>query len=147
MVARGPVGDRPPLVLGPPLIGAGYVAADGCCDSIRHVRALLALNGHFTLAQRFAIDWEQLDAENRVVKGDTKTLANYRSTGGRPWPSPTARWSPRATTCRSRCRAPCPRHDRRPGRRQFVVLDIGGGSYVLYAHMQPGSVTVQPGRR
>ena len=26
----------------------------------------------------------------------------------------------------------------------FVVLDIGG-SFVLYAHMQPGSVTVKPG--
>ena len=76
-VARTPVVNRPEVVLGPPLLGAGYVAADGCCDSIRHVRALLALNGHFTLAQRFAIDWEQIDSENRVVKGDTKTLSNY----------------------------------------------------------------------
>src|SRR3990170_276124 len=76
-VARTPVVERPLVVLGPPLIGTGYVAADGCCDSIRHVRALLALNGHFTLAQRFAIDWEQIDSENRLVKGDTKTLSNY----------------------------------------------------------------------
>ena len=29
----------------------------------------------------------------------------------------------------------------------FVVLDIGGGSYVLYAHMQPGSVTVKAGAK
>jgi murein DD-endopeptidase MepM/ murein hydrolase activator NlpD len=27
------------------------------------------------------------------------------------------------------------------------VLDIGGGNYVLYAHMQPGSVTVKAGAK
>ena len=147
-VARTPVVDRPLVVLGPPLIGAGYVAADGCCDSIRHVRALLALNGHFTLAQRFAIDWEQIDAENRVVKGDTKTLSNYviygrevlavadgtvvSSRNDLPEQVPGA--LPQGMTI-----------DQADG--NFVVLDIGGGSYVLYAHMQPGSVTVKAGPR
>jgi hypothetical protein len=138
--------DRPLVVLGPPLIGTGYVAADGCCDSIRHVRALLALNGHFTLAQRFAIDWEQADAENRVVKGDTKTLSNYviygrdvlavadgtvvSSRNDLPEQVPGA--LPQGMTI-----------DQADG--NFVVLDIGGGAYVLYAHMQPGSVTVKAG--
>ena len=27
----------------------------------------------------------------------------------------------------------------------FVVLDIGNGAFVLFAHMQPGSVTVKAG--
>src|SRR5215203_5097542 len=53
--------SRDAPALGPPLRGHGYVAGDGCCDSIRHVRALLPLNGAFYLAQRFAIDWEQID--------------------------------------------------------------------------------------
>src|SRR5262245_8688346 len=69
--------DAPVPVLGPPLIGKGYVAADGCCDSIRHVRALLPLNGRFALAQRFAIDWEQIDAQNRLVSGDLKNVKSY----------------------------------------------------------------------
>ena len=143
-----PVVERPLVVLGPPLIGAGYVAADGCCDSIRHVRALLALNGHFTLAQRFAIDWEQIDAENRLVKGDTKTLSNYviygrevlavadgtvvSSRNDLPEQVPGA--PPQGMTI-----------DQADG--NFVVLDIGGGNYVLYAHMQPGSVTVKAGAK
>jgi hypothetical protein len=143
-VARTPVVDRPLAVLGPPLIGAGYVAADGCCDSIRHVRALLSLNGHFTLAQRFAIDWEQIDPENRVVKGDPKLLSNYviygrevlavadgtvvSSRNDLPEQVPGA--LPKGITI-----------DQADG--NFVVLDIGGGNYVLYAHMQPGSVTVK----
>ena len=29
-----------PPALGPPLRGRGFIAGDGCCDSIRHVRAL-----------------------------------------------------------------------------------------------------------
>jgi len=147
-VARTPVVDRPLAVLGPPLIGAGYIAADGCCDSIRHVRALLSLNGHFTLAQRFAIDWEQIDSENRVVKGDTKTLSNYviygrevvavadgtvvSSRNDLPEQVPGA--LPQGMTI-----------DKADG--NFVVLDIGGGNYVLYAHMQPGSVTVKAGAK
>jgi hypothetical protein len=147
-VARTPVVDRPEVVLGPPLLGSGYVAADGCCDSIRHVRALLALNGHFTLAQRFAIDWEQIDSENRVVKGDTKTLSNYviygrdvlavadgtvvSSRNDLPEQVPGA--LPQGMTI-----------DQADG--NFVVLDIGGGNYVLFAHMQPGSVTVKAGAK
>lgn len=146
-VARTPVVDRPLAVLGPPFVGAGYVAADGCCDSIRHIRALLSLNGHFALAQRFAIDWEQIDPENRVVKGDTKTLSNYviygreilavadgtvvSSRNDLPEQVPGA--LPQGMTI-----------DKADG--NFVVLDIGG-SYVLYAHMQPGSVTVKAGAK
>ena len=147
-VARTPVVERPLVVLGPPLIGAGYVAADGCCDSIRHVRALLALNGHFTLAQRFAIDWEQIDAENRVVKGDTKSLSNYVIYGRE------ALAVADGTVVSSRNDLP----EQVPGALpqgmtidqadgNFVVLDIGGGSYVLYAHMQPGSVMVKAGAK
>jgi hypothetical protein len=144
-VAQTPIVDHPPVVLGPPLIGAGYIAADGCCDTIRHVRALLAINGHFTLAQRFAIDWEQADAENRLVKGDTKALANYTIYGREILAVADG------TVVSSRNDLP----EQMPGALpagmtvaeadgNFVVLDIGG-SYVLYAHMQPGSVTVKAG--
>ncbi|MBI2737294.1 MAG: M23 family metallopeptidase [Rhodospirillales bacterium] len=147
-VARTPVVDRPEVLLGPPLVGAGYIVGDGCCDSIRHVRALLALNGHFTLAQRFAIDWEQADPENRLVKGDTKTLANYTIYGRdvlavadgtvvssrNDLPEQVPGALPQGITI-----------DQVDG--NFVVLDIGGGNYVLYAHMQPGSVTVKAGAK
>ena len=147
-VARTPVVDRPLAVLGPPFIGTGYVAADGCCDSIRHVRALLSLNGHFTLAQRFAIDWEQIDQENRVVKGDTKTLSNYVIYGREVLAVADG------TVVSSRNDLP----EQVPGALpqgitidqvdgNFVVLDIGGGNFVLYAHMQPGSVTVKAGAK
>ncbi len=147
-VAQTPVVDRPLVVLGAPLIGVGYAAGDGCCDSIRHVRALLALNGHFALAQRFAIDWEQIDAENRLVKGDTKALSSYTIYGRdvlavadgtvvssrNDLPEQVPGALPQGMTI-----------DQADG--NFVVLDIGGGAFVLYAHMQPGSVTVTAGAK
>jgi hypothetical protein len=135
-------------VLGPPLIGAGYVAADGCCDSIRHVRALLALNGHFTLAQRFAIDWEQIESENRVVKGDTKNLSNYTIYGREVLAVADGTVVSSRNDLPEQVPGALPQGmtiDQADG--NFVVLDIGGGNYVLYAHMQPGSVTVKAGAK
>lgn len=147
-VARAPVVDRPQVVLGPPLLGAGYVAADGCCDSIRHVRALLALNGHFTLAQRFAIDWEQIDSENRVVKGDTQALSNYVIYGREVLAVADGTVVSSRNDLPEQVPGALPQGmaiDQADG--NFVVLDVGGGNYVLYAHMQPGSVTVKAGAK
>jgi Peptidase family M23 len=67
------------LVLSPPLRGEGYLAGDGCCDSTRHVRALLPLNGRFALAQRFAIDWEQAGVDMRLVHGEKPDMADVKS--------------------------------------------------------------------
>lgn len=137
-----------PPVLGPPLRGKGYVAADGCCDSIRHVRALLSLDGELFLAQRFAVDWEKIDENNTLVAGDTKILANYHIYGE------TVLAVADGEVVAMRNDLP----DQVPGALpaglpiaeadgNFVVLDIGSGSYVAYAHMQPGSVRVKAGDR
>src|SRR5262249_41638694 len=75
--AATPVVTADPPALGPPLRGKGYVAGDGCCDSFRHVRALLPLDGHFYLSQRFAIDWERIDDEGRIFSGDPKDVRSY----------------------------------------------------------------------
>jgi hypothetical protein len=144
-VAETDVERAPPVVLGPPLIGKGYVAADGCCDTVRHVRALLPLNGRFTLAQRFAIDWEQVDEENRLFKGDRHVPESYTIYGREVLAVADG------TVIASRNDLP----EQIPGALppnlpigqsdgNFIVLDIGG-VYVLYAHLQPGSVLVAAG--
>ena len=80
-VAGVRVDTRDPPSLAPPLHGEGLVVGDGCCDTIRHVRALLPLNGTLYLAQRFAIDFEQVDAAGRIFTGDAKLVGNYRIYG------------------------------------------------------------------
>jgi Peptidase family M23 len=134
--------------LGPPLRGNNYVAGDGCCDSVRHVRALLPLNGTFYLSQRFAIDWERIDDEGRIFRGDPKDPRSYRIYGD-PVLAVTD-----AVVVAARNDLP----DQVPGKLpdglpigeadgNFAILDIGGGAYALYAHMQPGSVRVSAGDR
>lgn len=146
IVGRTDVSRVAPPVLGPPLIGKGFVAADGCCDTIRHVRALLPLNGSFALAQRFAIDWEQVDGENRLVKGSLADPKNY-TIHGQPV---LAVADGRVVSARNDLPeqipgALPPNLPVAEADGNFVVLDIGGGAYVLYAHLQPGSVLVGAG--
>ena len=140
--------DANPVLLGPPLIGKGYLAGDGCCDTIRHVRALLPLNGRFALAQRFAIDWEQVDDQNRLAKGDLSKVENY-TIFGKDVIAVT-----NGTVIDTRNDLP----EQPPGKLpdnlpidqadgNFVVLDIGNGAFALYAHMQPGSVKVARGAK
>ncbi len=139
---------RPVVRFGPPLRGSGYVSADSCCDATRHTRAALPVNGRITLAQRFAVDWEQLDASGRIYSGpklDNRSYAIY----GEPVHAVAD-----ATVASVVDGLP----DGVPG--EFpegidlpdadgnnVVLDVGGRNFVLFAHMQPGSIRVSPGQR
>jgi hypothetical protein len=135
-------------VLGAPFIGNDYIAADGCCDSIRHIRALLPINGRLRLAQRFAIDWEQVDETDRVVNGDLSVPENYVIYG-----KPAL-----AVADGEVVGALDGLADQIPGDLpegltfaesdgNHVVLKIAEDVYVLYAHFAPGSVTVKKGDR
>lgn len=145
-IGEGAVVSTPPVILGPPLRGEGYVAADGCCDSIRHVRALLSLDGKFHLAQRFAIDWEQIDDKNTLVAGDTKVPANYHIYGQPILAVADGTVVGTRNDLQDQVPGALPANlplDEADG--NFVVLDIAPGLFVNYAHMRPGSVKVKLG--
>ena len=147
-VGETKVADAINMVLGPPLLGKGYIAGDGCCDSIRHVRALLPLNGRFALAQRFAIDWEQVDAGKRLVNGDLKKVESYNIFGKEV--IAVANGTVVATRNDLPEQIPGSLPDGLPidqADGNFVVLDIGNGAFALFAHMQPGSVRVVAGAK
>ena len=147
-IAKTRVNSAEPTVLEAPLQGAGYAAADGCCDSIRHVRALLALDGRFYLAQRFAVDWEKIDDTGRVFTGDPKVVQNYKIYG-----QPVlAVADGEVVAARSHL------HDQPPGALpqnlpldevdgNFAIIKLREGVYALYAHMAPDSVMVGAGSR
>lgn len=138
--------STPPVVLAPPLRGTGYIAGDGCCDSIRHVRALLAIDGKFHLAQRFAIDWEQADQANTLVVGDTKLPASYHIYGKPVLAVADGTVVATRNDLQDQVPGALPANlplDEADG--NFVVLDIGSGRFVNYAHMRPGSLKVKLG--
>jgi len=135
----------PAVVLGAPLQGRNYLAGDGCCESVRHIRALLPLDGRFWLAQRFAIDWEQIDDQNRIFVGDPKDVNSYHIFGKTVF----AVADGRVTSARNDLPEQVP-HDPQgvtleTADGNHVLQDIGNNAYVLYAHMQKGSVLVEEG--
>jgi hypothetical protein len=134
--------------IGPPLHGDRFISADSCCDATRHTRAALAVNGHVWIAQRYAVDWEQLDAQGRIYSGPREKLQSYTIFG-----APVLAVAD-AMVVSVTDKLP----EQHPGKYpdnisldtadgNSIVLDLGQQRYALYAHMQPGSIRVQQGQR
>jgi hypothetical protein len=142
------VGKRSVALIGPPLKGERYIAADSCCDATRHQRAALPVNGRVWLAQRFAVDWEQMDATGHIYTGPREKLESYAIFGqpalavanalvvsvidGEPEQTPGSYPTNIAL-------------DKADG--NSIILELGEKRYALYAHLQPGSIKVHTGEK
>src|SRR5579859_217861 len=78
--ARVAVGRDVP-VIGAPLRGDSWVAANGPANTSGHRRALIPIDGRAQIAQRFAIDWVRMNADGKTFVGDAKDNKNYRAYG------------------------------------------------------------------
>jgi hypothetical protein len=136
-------------VLGPPLpAGRGYVAADSCCSSVRHRRASLAIDNREWLAQRFAVDWEQIDAGGRFVKrgGDPKDPADYAIYGARAIAATDATIVHVIDGLPEQTPGALPSGiSLREADGNSIVAKLRDGLYMLYAHLQAGSIKVKEG--
>ena len=147
-LGRTPVQQDRPIVIGPPLRGARWVAANGCCDVLTaHRGGIVPVNGGLVAAERFAIDFVQLDKQGRLFSGPIGQLSGYPGYGRQVL-------SVAAGTVVGT-------HDGEPDQippneppfsldtagGNWVVVDIGGGHFAFYAHLQPRSLTVKTGDR
>ena len=143
------VDRRDVKVVGPPLRGSDYLAADSCCDATRHTRASLPINGKVWLAQRYAVDYEQLDANNRIWSGkNKKDLDNYTIYGKKAIAAADAKVVKVVDGLPEQVPGVFPENislEEADG--NSVILDLGGSNYALYAHFQPGSIRVEEGER
>lgn len=136
---------RAPVALGPPLRGEGWAALGSCCDG-PHRRALYPIDGRWYLAQRFAIDFNQLDAENRPGVGDPMQPASFPTFGQSVLAvgdSTVAVAVDRYPDLRVGDNREEPTPDSAGG--NHVILDLGDGRFAVYAHLQAGSVSVKGG--
>ena len=141
--------DRDPVaVIASPLVGDNFVAANGPSNSSAHRVTVIPVNGHAYAAQRFAIDWVEMYPDGKTYQGDALDNKNYRIYGheihsvadgtvteikdGIPQNVPNAREMAVPITLETLGG-------------NHVIVDIGGGRYAFYAHMQPGSVRVKVG--
>jgi hypothetical protein len=139
--------DRQPVVqIGPPLRGAGYISADSCCDATRHTRAAMPIDGRVWIAQRFAVDWEQVNAGGTIYSGPREKLESYAIFGQPALAVADAvvasvvDGQPEQTPGKYPTNIPLADADG-----NCVILDLGDHRYALYAHLQPGSIKVHRG--
>jgi len=135
--------------LGPPLAGKGWVVLNGCCEAGGvHRSTGLPVNGKICFAQRFAIDWMRMDDGGHLVNGDPSDVHSYPDYGADVLAVADGKVVDTLNTL----------VDQKPGHLpdpktitlenidgNHVVLDLGGGLFAFYAHLQKGSVTVARG--
>jgi hypothetical protein len=143
---RTTLNRRPAVKISPPLQGGKYISADSCCDATRHTRAALAVNGRVWVAQRYAVDWEQLNAQDRIYAGPRENLESY-TIFGKPVLAvadatvvSVTRGRPEQTPGHYPADIPLDQADG-----NSIVLDLGEHRYALYAHLQSESIQVNPG--
>jgi hypothetical protein len=139
----------PAVVVASPLRGPGWVALNGCCNSITsHRGAVMAINGHLRVSERFAIDFLQFDETGRFFAGDVSRLEDYPS-----YSAPIHSVADGVVV-----NLYDETDEQVPGRPaeginlenvggNMVVVDIGNGAYAFYAHLQRGSLKVKLGDR
>lgn len=142
-----PVG-RGAVEIGPPLRGDHWLAANGPSNTSGHRRALIPIDGHAVISQRFAIDWVKLGDDGKTFHGDEKDNKNYYAFGN----DALAVADGIVTEVKDGIPLNVPGIDSRAvpitletvgG--NHVILDIGNGNFAFYAHLQPGSLRVKLG--
>jgi hypothetical protein len=136
-----------PLVIAPPLRGTGWINANGCCDASAHRSARLAVDGsHLAKIETFAIDWVRLEG-NRIFTGDGTRNEDYFAFGAEVLAvaDGTVAFVRDGIPEDTPDEPPTTVHQPLDYGGNEVVLEIAPGVYAFYAHLQPGSITVQPG--
>jgi hypothetical protein len=144
---RTAVTNTPAVVIGPPLEGPRWVDAIGCCSPPSvHRTATLPINGKFYVFERFAIDFAQLNPENKLYAGPRDELSSYAYVGAKVL----------AVADGTVVNFQVGRPDEKPPKfpqgydllqqlGNFVIVDIGHGHFAFYAHFQPNSLKVHVG--
>lgn len=136
------------VAISSPLRGEHWLAANGPSNTSGHRRALIPIDGHAAIAQRFAIDWVKLRDDGKTFQGDEKDNKNYLAYGNEAY----AVADGVVTETKDGIPENVPGIDSRAvpitletvgG--NHVILDIGGGRFAFYAHLQPGSLRVKLG--
>ena len=141
--------SREAMVISPPLKGSGWVNGNGCCLEVGPHRFVTnPMNGTLDPSETFAVDWVQVDDHGLAYRTDGKKPEDWFGYGAdilavasgtvvevvRDLPDVTPGKNPEGLTIAQIA-----------GNR--VIIDMGAGRYVMYAHLAPGSVHLHVGDR
>jgi hypothetical protein len=142
------------LLFGPPLEGSNWLAADGPSNDAdnHHRRGLFVIDGRAAISRRYAIDWKQVK-DGASFSGDSRDVRSYYAFGK----AVLAVADGRVTAARDGLPNNIPGHneafhpavpitlDTVAG--NTITIDLGGGQFAYYMHLDPGSVGVKVGDR
>jgi hypothetical protein len=146
--ARSPIATAA-VVIGPPLRGGPWLAANGPSNRSGHRRAMITTGGTPAIAQRFAIDYVKLNDRNTTYEGDKLKNESYGAEGS----DALAVADGRVVAVKDSIPENVPGVNSRAvpitletvgG--NHVIIDLGG-HYAFYAHLKPGSIRVRVGDR
>jgi hypothetical protein len=141
-------------VLGSPVEGANWLAADGPSNDQdnHHRRGVVILDGRAVDSRRYAIDWKQI-RDGASFSGDPRDVRSYYSYGK----TVLAVADGRVVTARDGLPDNIPGHGEsfHPAvpialetvAGNTITLDLGGSQFAYYMHLQPGSLRVKAGDR
>ncbi|MCA9518424.1 MAG: M23 family metallopeptidase [Myxococcales bacterium] len=145
------VTEGAPRSLSAPLAGAGWLAVNAPANDSPHRRSVLDLGpaGVF-LAQRYAVDLVRVGGPEGTHRGDPLRNDSYFAYGAEVLAG--------ADGVVVEVREDLPENVPGPESRavaitpetiagNHVIVDVGGGAFAVYAHLQPGSVRVAEGER
>jgi hypothetical protein len=153
-------GAGEPVVIGPPMNGTGWWAVNACCELSAHRGAMIALGGRINGAERYAIDWLQVDfaitpfadpvagLPLASARGDRTRNESYLAYG-----EPLLAVADATVVAVVSGMPDAPPGTVLPGLTvaqlggNHVTLQLGPGRYAFYAHLKPGSATVRVGDR
>lgn len=141
-------------VLGPPVAGSNWIASDGPGNGPEnhHRRGIVVIDGRAVISRRYAIDWKQIE-KDASFSGDASDIHSYYSYG-RPV---LAVADGRIVSAKDGLPDNIPGHgesfhpavpmtiDTVGG--NTITLDLGGGQFAFYLHLQSGSLRVKSGDR
>ena len=139
---------KDPIVISSPLKGDHWVAANGPSNTSGHRRALIPIQGRAMISQRFAIDWVRIYDDGKTFHGDPLDNKNYYAFGAEALAvadgvvTETLDGVPLNVPGEHSRAVPITLENIGGN---HIVLDIGGGHYAFYAHLQPGSLRVKLG--
>lgn len=142
--------DADVAVIGPPLRGGGWLAANGPAPESGHRRGLVPVDGVAAVAQRFGIDYLIVNEAGATFSGDRERNESYFAEGAEALA--VADGVVAATKDGIPENVPGVNSRAVPITLEtvggnHVVIDIGRGRYAFYAHLKPGSLRVKPGDR
>lgn len=137
-------------VLSPPLAGGPWVAVSDTRWLRGHRRVAYAVDGQPRTPGRYAVDWLKVDGTGHAQRRDGRLASDAYGHGERVLAVADAVVAKVRDDVGER-RSLDDRHDatraRREGSGNAVVLDLGDGRFVHYAHLRPGSIAVHAGQR